>query len=101
MLLELLATDLPEAGQALVLHALSMASKYHLTSREATILDLIAVGKGDKEIARSLGISIRTVRTHLEHVFVRLGVHTRAEAIAALGISTQTSAGRFANRGKQ
>lgn len=53
-----------------------------ITPREAEILNLIAGGLADKEIARRLGISSRTVRTHLERLFKRLDVHSRAQALA-------------------
>jgi DNA-binding CsgD family transcriptional regulator len=53
-----------------------------ITPREAEILSLIAQGLGDKEIAGRLGISSRTVGTHLERLFARLKVHSRAQALA-------------------
>jgi len=56
--------------------------------REAQIVELIALGCEDKEIATRLGISRRTVRTHLERLFGDLGVHSRAAAVA-IWMSTQ------------
>lgn len=53
-----------------------------LTSREREILALLADGLGNKQIAARLGISANTVKTHLELVFEKLGVSTRAEAVA-------------------
>lgn len=53
-----------------------------LTDREAEILRWVARGKTNREIATLLYVSPHTVRTHLEHVFEKLGVHTRAAAIA-------------------
>lgn len=55
-----------------------------LTVREAQILTWAAQGESDAEIATRLAISMRTVRKHLEHAYVGLGVHSRAEAIAAI-----------------
>ncbi|HEV8470494.1 MAG TPA: helix-turn-helix transcriptional regulator [Candidatus Limnocylindria bacterium] len=52
------------------------------SGREAQIVELIALGCEDKEIASRLGISRRTVRTHLERLFGDLGVHSRAAAVA-------------------
>jgi len=52
------------------------------SGREAQIVELIALGCEDKEIASRLGISRRTVRTHLERLFSDLGVHSRAAAVA-------------------
>ncbi|HEX7150183.1 MAG TPA: response regulator transcription factor [Thermoanaerobaculia bacterium] len=52
-----------------------------LTPRELSTLRLMADGKTNKEIANNLGISERTVKTHLGHLFDKLGVTTRTEAI--------------------
>jgi len=53
-----------------------------LTPREAEILDAIADGLTNKAIARHLGISLHTVKFHVESVFRKLGASTRAEAVA-------------------
>jgi len=52
-----------------------------LTRRQAEVLALLAGGADVERIARDLYISVATVRKHLEHVYARLGVHTRAAAI--------------------
>jgi DNA-binding NarL/FixJ family response regulator len=52
-----------------------------LTPRELATLRLIADGKANKEIANELGISERTVKTHLGHLFEKLGVTSRTEAV--------------------
>ena len=54
-----------------------------LTNREREILALLADGLGNKQIAARLGISTSTVKTHLELLFDKLGVTSRAEAVAA------------------
>ena len=51
-----------------------------LTPRELTTLRLMADGRSNKEIANELGISERTVKTHLGHLFEKLGVTSRTEA---------------------
>jgi DNA-binding CsgD family transcriptional regulator len=57
-----------------------------LSGREAEILHLVAMGKENPEIADELGVAVATVRKHLEHVYPKLGVHSRAAAAArALG----------------
>ena len=53
-----------------------------LTNREREILALLAEGLGNKQIAARLGISTNTVKTHLELLFEKLGVSSRAEAVA-------------------
>ena len=53
-----------------------------LSPREQQALRLLAVGKGTREIASDLGVSINTVRTHLAHVMAKLGVHSQLEAAA-------------------
>src|SRR2546423_8723983 len=52
-----------------------------LTPREMAALRLMADGKANKEIASELSISERTVKTHLGHLFEKLGVTSRTEAI--------------------
>lgn len=54
-----------------------------LTSREHQVLKLLADGLGPTEISAELGISQKTVATHVEHIYAKLGVHTRAQAVAS------------------
>ena len=53
-----------------------------LTKREREVLYLLAQGKTQQEIARELYISHKTVATHLQRILTKLGVHSRAEAVA-------------------
>jgi DNA-binding NarL/FixJ family response regulator len=53
-----------------------------LTPRELEVLRLLAQGMEQAEIAERLVISPKTVRSHLEHILPKLGVHTRAQAVA-------------------
>lgn len=53
-----------------------------LTNREREILALLADGLANKQIAARLGISKNTVKTHLELMFDKLDVSSRAEAVA-------------------
>ncbi len=53
-----------------------------LTNREREILALLADGLANKQIAARLGISANTVKTHLELLFDKLHVSSRAEAVA-------------------
>jgi len=56
-------------------------TRVQLTPRELAALRLMADGKANKEIATDLGISERTVKTHLGHLFEKLGVTSRTEAV--------------------
>lgn len=52
-----------------------------LTEREKDVLRLAAQGRGNKEIAARLALSDRTVQAHLSHIFSKLGVASRTEAV--------------------
>ena len=54
-----------------------------LTERELEVLALVAQGLTNRQISSRLFISSATVRTHLEHIYDKLGVHTRAGAVSA------------------
>lgn len=55
---------------------------HNLSLREAEVLRWLAEGKRDAEIARILGVSVRTVHTHVARVLAKLGVETRTAAAA-------------------
>lgn len=54
-----------------------------LTQREWEVLAAVATGQTTREVARELELSPQTIRTHLRHIFAKLGVHTRSEAVRA------------------
>lgn len=54
-----------------------------LTDRELEVLRLVAGGRSNREVSESLGVSVRTVETHLRHVYRKLGVSSRTEAAVA------------------
>ena len=56
-----------------------------LTPRETEVLSWVAKGKTNRDVGDILGMSPRTVNKHLEHVFEKLGVETRAAATALAG----------------
>lgn len=52
-----------------------------LTAREVDVLRLLATGASNKEIARTLFVAEATVKSHLVHIFTKLGVDSRSRAI--------------------
>jgi DNA-binding NarL/FixJ family response regulator len=71
------------AGRMLDRSASPAKSGLHsrLTSREVEVLELIAQGVANKQIARRLGISDKTVRNHLSHIYQKLRISDRSQAV--------------------
>lgn len=65
----------------------SAIKSYNLSMRELEIIDWVKLGKTDSEIAMILYISQNTVKSHLKHVFEKLNVTRRAQAVAKLSYS--------------
>jgi len=61
---------------------LVQARRTHFSPRQSEILTLMAAGFSDKEIARKIGISYPTVRTHVDRIFRDNGLRNRTEAVA-------------------
>ena len=53
-----------------------------LTPREREVLALLVHGEGTTSMARSMGVRLSTIRTHIDSVLIKLGVHSRLEAVA-------------------
>jgi len=53
-------------------------SNSHLTSRESEVLQLVAEGSANKQVAAELGISIKTAETHRQHIMEKLNIHKTA-----------------------
>jgi DNA-binding NarL/FixJ family response regulator len=51
-----------------------------LTGRQSEVLSLLGEGRSTKEIARSLGLSVGTIKVHLSSIFRALGARNRVEA---------------------
>ena len=64
-----------------------------LTLRERQVLDCLAGGAGRSEVAARLFISVNTVRTHLQNIMTKLGVHSTLEAIAVVRSRAQSHSG--------
>jgi DNA-binding NarL/FixJ family response regulator len=75
----------PSVAQKLLGHVRAPAPAVPdvLTDRELEVLRLVAAGTTNKEAARALFISEATVKTHLLHLYAKLGVRDRAAAVAA------------------
>ncbi|ACY96836.1 MULTISPECIES: response regulator transcription factor [Thermomonospora] len=57
-------------------------ARHGLSAREAEVMDLIATGRSNGEIARQLFLSEKTVKNHVNRIYAKLGVTSRASAIA-------------------
>jgi LuxR family maltose regulon positive regulatory protein len=73
--------ELPHPGKT------SNTGEAALSPRERGILELIGQGRSNKEIARQLGISPETVKSHIKNMFTKLGVERRAQAIYRAALS--------------
>ena len=51
-----------------------------LTAREVQVLGLLARGRSNKQIARDLVVAPKTVGNHVEHIYTKLGINSRAAA---------------------
>jgi DNA-binding NarL/FixJ family response regulator len=78
----LLAVLRQPAGDALEVRELCSGPGGTLTPREQEVLHELAQGQSNREISRSLVVSEDTVKTHLRKTYRKLGVSTRAEAVA-------------------
>jgi DNA-binding NarL/FixJ family response regulator len=70
----------PKAARAVLAARAETRPAAELTGREQEVLDLLAEGLANKQIARRLGIAEKTVKTHLTSVFQRIGVTDRTQA---------------------
>jgi DNA-binding CsgD family transcriptional regulator len=62
----------------------SLSREYGLTAREMDVVEIALTGVGNKVLAKHLDISVPTVRTHLQRIFVKLGVRSHAELLSKL-----------------
>jgi DNA-binding NarL/FixJ family response regulator len=75
-------TDLAESYQELIATTtLTPIDDSPLSERETEVLGLVSHGYTNREIARRLYISPATVKTHMEHIFTKLGTTTRTQAV--------------------
>lgn len=80
-----IATYSPDVANILVRSIKSSHSLLeNLTARERDVLALLVKGKRNNEIAIELDLSLATVKTHMSHLFAKLGVTSRTEAVLLL-----------------
>ena len=87
----------PEASARLVREIHSPQSRENLTAREVEVLRLVAQGRANKEIARSLGITEQTAKSHVHSILGKLGMLSRTQAAvyaARLGLVSVEDLGR-------
>lgn len=70
----------PEAAARLVREVRAPESPEALTGRETEVLRALATGLTNRQIGRALSIGERTVKTHVSHVLVKLGLQSRTQA---------------------
>jgi DNA-binding NarL/FixJ family response regulator len=70
----------PKVARVLLDHQRAPRPEATLSSREREVLDLVAEGLANKQIARRLGIAERTVKAHLTRIFQQIGVTDRTQA---------------------
>ena len=71
-----------------------------LTAREQQILNLVAEGLTNRQISSTLSVSESTVENHIHHIFVKLGISNRAQAVArAFQMRITLSSKMFENGG--
>jgi DNA-binding CsgD family transcriptional regulator len=73
------------------LSAQALRERFGFSARESEVALLLAERRTDAEIAKALGISWHTVRSHIERIFELLGCHTRREAADRLSSSSHKS----------
>ncbi|MEP7059253.1 MAG: response regulator transcription factor [Actinomycetota bacterium] len=73
--------DLPSVVEQLRERSGMPLASAGLTAREEEVLRAMSTGTSAEEIARALGISTQTVRSHVKNVMAKLGVHSKVEAV--------------------
>jgi len=84
---------LTETGCASVEQRTAVARAAVLTPRELDVLSLLVQGASTTTIASTLYLSPKTIRTHVQRVLAKLGVHSRVEAVSfavRYGVATET-----------
>lgn len=77
------ARDVPPEAAPDQVHAncCELAEEFGLTSRERQVLELLARGRSAPYIEQELGVSASTAKTHVRHIYDKLGVHNKQELL--------------------
>lgn len=62
----------------------SLSTEYGLTAREMDVVEIAMTGASNKVLSKHLGISLPTLRTHLQNIFTKVGVRSNGELISKL-----------------
>lgn len=91
----------PQAAERLMQEIRAPEHAEALTKRETDVLQLLAQGLSNKEIAHHLSLGEKTVKTHVSHILVKLGMQSRTQAAlhaVRLGLVPSTSLGQRDDR---
>lgn len=77
--------DMQQLGDSIEAHCRALGAQHDLTEREIEILVLLAKGRDGKFIADEFVLSYNTVKTHVKHIYQKLGIHSRQDLIDLVG----------------
>lgn len=67
-----------------VISRTSLSARFHLTARELDVVEIAVTGVSNKALCRHLGISLPTLRSHVQNIYAKVGVRSSSELIARL-----------------
>ncbi|UJW82620.1 helix-turn-helix transcriptional regulator [Hydrogenophaga sp. SL48] len=67
-----------------VISRTSLSARFHLTARELDVVEIAVTGISNKALCRHLGISLPTLRSHVQNIYAKVGVRSSSELIAKL-----------------
>lgn len=79
------SVHIPGERERIIMRCEQLGEQHGLTAREAEILGLIAQGKSRVEIEQQLFLSQNTVKTHVRHLYAKLGVHSKEDVYKLFG----------------